>query len=252
MGDYNMKSKDPASYLRAFVERVKKDNATFEAASLEEKQCIIARDVLLLLQHDMIMPVRCSYGPTESSYHVRSDESLRDVYIREGLRCEGCVRGAIVYSTVLRRNKVYGEWLDGSEEDLEEFPLELLRILEAAYEGDIEFVSESSWPDRDDPEDVPIFDTFHWLEDFDSDRINFEDPHGGFFPFSGRPEFLDKFAQLRLIMALRLLIREKGKFCLRQFCRELRDTVSEVKDVQAYLEEFYKNPLPDVLPCGDT
>lgn len=117
-------------YYRAWMEKVQAENDAFEAASEGEKRVIIAKDVLAHLNGGVLAPAH-KYG----SFIVdcRPEGSLRDAIVDEGISCVACARGGIVFSTIMRRNRVKGPRMCGSSM-VAEFTKRMMRDIEAAFE----------------------------------------------------------------------------------------------------------------------
>lgn len=118
-------------YYEEFVARVTEANAEFDAASEGEKRMIIARDVLAHLQAGVLSPVH-RYGLIGRA--LGSSNSIRDAIVARGVTCQACARGSIVFSTIMRSDRVKGPVVFGCAM-VEEFPSGMMMDIEAAFEG---------------------------------------------------------------------------------------------------------------------
>lgn len=121
---------DRKDYYRSWVEKVQAENDAFEAASEGEKRVIIAKDVLAHLNGGVLRPAH-KYG--SFIVYCRPGDSLRDAIVDEGISCAACARGGIVFSTIMRRNRVKGPHMRGSSMVVE-FPKRMMCDIEAAFE----------------------------------------------------------------------------------------------------------------------
>jgi len=128
-------------YYCSWLEKVQAENDVFEAASEGEKRVIIAKDVLAHLSGGVLEPAH-TYGSFFAA--CESEDSLRDAIVDEGISCVACARGGIVFSTILRRNRVKGQHMCGSSM-VAEFTKRMMCDIEAAFEccADISWEYES-------------------------------------------------------------------------------------------------------------
>lgn len=121
--------------LRAFVQQIEKDNAAFKAASKAEKRVIIAKDALVHYHNQHIVPTCGDYGSAMFP-GAESESNIRDLLTDHDHVCEGCARGALVYSSILRRSGEKGSIFSGTLLP-KEFTQSMFDTLEHIFEGDM-------------------------------------------------------------------------------------------------------------------
>ena len=208
--------KDTKKLHKGFAARVRKENANFARATDAERRVIIAKDVLNHLRVGLVSTgMGAGYGYFEPTRERNSRCSVQKWLREDAIVCEACVRGTLVYSTVLRCGGVRGSELRGDVIP-KEFTERMMLEIEAAFESSSDFLFSNPLDAYWKEFDVPVLERLAEWHSVWVGKSGENTDACGIYHWKSR--------RIRMTAIMQWIVDHDGEFSIVDFLRTMAET----------------------------